>query len=634
MKKRYLFLAMVAVGLFWASHGAAITKNDIPASHANIFLDTDGKMYIKDRAGNRHDLQPEKPRYTLRMVHGNPTGTQWGITFYFHDSAYGLTLERGTLYYGFIHHGDGRYNLPVFYKRAAQIVDGRAGIDILKRLAGKYDLVNWQTTGKGTLGYRVADARGNLLYDGKIAFTGTGPFTVDTSIIEGPFVCKVGPTSATIAFETNVPAAGRIFINDRTFFDSARTWHEIAVSGLSPDRVYTYTVSTDRGRHQETCRFKTAPNSGARVPFVFAYASDSRAGQGGGERNIWGANAYMMKRIMAVVNAKNAAFLQFTGDQINGYTNSVSEQRLQYSNWKRAIEPWAGYTPVITGMGNHEFLGHAWDDKSDDGMQCDRFPFESESSEAVFAAAFVNPENGPDSEDGASYDPNPDGKDFPGYKENVFYYTYDNVAVVVLNSNYWYSPSLPQKTYLGGNLHGYIMDNQLVWLKKTLAELEKDENIDFVFITQHTPAFPNGGHVQDSMWYGGSNEPRPYVAGKPVAKGIIERRDEYLKILLEHAKVVAMLTGDEHNYSRLLLKNGVKIYAEDKYLPEHPLQITRPIWQINNGAAGAPYYARESTFWYDHLKGFTTQSAVVFFHIHGRSLKMEVVNPETLDRIE
>ena len=40
------------------------------------------------------------------------------------------------------------------------------------------------------------------------------------------------------------------------------------------------------------------------------------------------------------------------------------------------------------------------------------------------------------------------------HQENVFYYIYDNVAMVVLNSNYWYSYALPEKTYIGGNLHG------------------------------------------------------------------------------------------------------------------------------------------------------------------------------------
>ena len=57
-------------------------------------------------------------------------------------------------------------------------------------------------------------------------------------------------------------------------------------------------------------------------------------------------------------------------------------------------------------------------------------------------------------------------------------------------------------------------------------------------------------------------------------------------------------------------------------------------WQINNGAAGAPYHSREETPWRDHLEGFTTQNAVVFFHVHGKRLRMEVVNPVTLEVID
>ena len=161
-----------------------------------------------------------------------------------------------------------------------------------------------------------------------------------------------------------------------------------------------------------------------------------------------------------------------------------------------------------------------------------------------------------------------------------------------------------------------------------------DNNIDFVFVTHHAPAFPNAGHVDDAMWYEGSNKPRPYVAGRPVADGIIQRRDKYWQILVDHPKVVAVLTGDDHNYSKLLLKAGVDIYDNKKYSPEHPLKLTRPIWQINNGAAGAPYHSREPTPWYDHLEGFTTQNAVVFFHIEGPRMEIEVVNPHTLDNIE
>lgn len=137
-------------------------------------------------------------------------------------------------------------------------------------------------------------------------------------------MCKPCPTGVTIAFETNFPAVGRVTLDGRVFSDSGGgTTHEIQITGLTPNKVYEYTVSTAGGSRAETYCFKTAPAPGSRYPFVFAYTSDSRGGQGGGERDIRGVNAYMMRRIMALVSARNAAFLQFTGDQIYGYNNSA-----------------------------------------------------------------------------------------------------------------------------------------------------------------------------------------------------------------------------------------------------------------------------------------------------------------------
>jgi hypothetical protein len=285
-------------------------------------------------------------------------------------------------------------------------------------------------------------------------------------------------------------------------------------------------------------------------------------------------------------------------------------------------------------MGNHEALTYEFYDTSRNiSFSIDRFPFSTESSEAVFAKNFLMPMNGPVSEDGASYDPDKETTDFPSYKESVYYYSYDNVAVIVLNSDYFYAPSLKGYPGSSGNLHGYLMDQQMVWLKETLEKFEKDENIDHVFVTQHTPAFPNGGHVQDDMWYGGDNKYRPFVAGKPLQKGIIERRDEFIDLLANKStKVVAMLTGDEHNYNRIKLDSKVMIYPET-YLPDR-ITISRPIWQINNGAAGAPYYAQEQTPWSEHVQGFTTQNALVLIHVNGKKVSMHVVNPDTLETID
>ena len=447
------------------------------------------------------------------------------------------------------------------------------------------------------------------------------------------FVNLLTPEGATISFKTNMEVVAEVEVEGQKFRDETATReHAITISGLSPDREYDYTLQT--GGIPQKYAFRTAPEPGSRTSFTFAYASDSRSGQGGGERDIYGVNSYIMKKIMAATLMNNARFFQFTGDLINGYLTSKEATNLQYANWKRSIEAFAHYLPVYVGMGNHEALEYWFYDKRDQRvMKVDRFPFETESAEAVFRENFHMPMNGPESEDGAVYDPNPRRTDFPSYKESVFYYIYDNIAVIVLNSDYLYASSTAFIRLTGGNLHGYLLDKQMEWLAETLQVLEADERIDHIFVTQHTPAFPNGGHVGDDMWYGGNNQYRPYISGQNLAKGIIERRDEYLDLVINKSKkVLAILTGDEHNYNRLKITSEMKIYP-DMYFAEK-IEIGREVWQINNGAAGAPYYAQEETPWSEHVQGFTTQNALVLIHVEGKNVIMEVINPDTLELID
>jgi len=349
---------------------------------------------------------------------------------------------------------------------------------------------------------------------------------------------------------------------------------------------------------------------------------------------MYGVNAYIVKKILALARFQDVRFMQFSGDLITGYLSNVEDIQLQYANWKRVVQPFAHYFPMYLSMGNHEALLRTFvDTVARHIFQIDRFPFSTESAEVIFAENFTLPLNGPESEDNMYYDPNPNKVDFPPYAENVFYYTYDNTAVVVLNSDYFYSPSSAFIRRTSGGLHGYIMDAQLMWLKETIEILESDENIDHIFVTQHTPCFPNGGHTMDDMWYGGNNGWRPYVAGKPLHKGIIERRDQILQILVnESEKVRAILTGDEHNYSRLHLQPETKIYP-DNYFSEK-ISLRKSIYQINNGAAGAPYYAQEWMPWSPDVSNFTTQHAVVFFYVDGKQIWVEVRNPDTLEVVD
>ena len=595
-----------------------------PLIHHNLSRDDIGSHFLV--RGKKYYQAAVAPTYSLPGILGNPVGDQNGISFDFQDS-----LLNGRMYYGFIPYGDSKHPQPVYFRSPTKIEYGKTHVTI-SYLAGRYDMIGWEESGKGTLGYRVVNDEGYLIYDGIISFKGTGPFEIDDTIIEGPFVNLLTESGATIWFKTNNEIRPEVEVGGKTFKSKKGTTHEIEIKNLEPATTYNYIVRY--GSNEQSYNFKTAPVPGTRTKFTFAYASDSRSGNGGGERDLGGVNAYIIRKIMAINALKGAAFMQFTGDMITGYRSIMGEMELEYANWKRAVQPYAHYTPVITGMGNHEALVNLYfDPETRLQIQVDKFPFKTHSSEFLYAKEFVNPSNGPSGEDGAPYDPSVSTDDFPTYDENVFFYTYDNVAVVVLNSNYWYAPSKQFIQFVSGNLHGYIMDNQLEWFEKIIAKLEKDKNIDHIFLTQHTPFFPNGGHVQDDMWYNGNNDYRPVVAGKRMAKGIIERRDDLLEIIVNKStKVRAILTGDEHNYCKTEIGPETNRYPE-VYLPPK-IELSRTIYQINNGAAGAPYYAQEQTPWTPFTTGFTTQNAVVYFHIDGENIEMEVINPDTLEKVD
>lgn len=613
--------------IFVLSTSSLLIAQEIPASYSNISRGVDGKLYLQVNDTLAIAEAPSEAWLTLQNLQGNPKGTNEGIAFNFNNPDF-----KGAMYYGFIAYDDSRHPQPVYFYKKAIIDSGKTKIMIKKKMSGKFDMIGWKDSGKGTIGYRVVDGKGKMLYDGKIAFKGIGPFEIDDTIVEGPFVNLLQSDGSTISFTTNRPVKAQVEVDGKLFSDKDETLkHEIKLSGLNTNTNYQYTVRY--GKNKQSYNFQTAPKSGSRQPFTFAYAADSRSGSGGGERDLHGANFYMMKKIMALNSLKRATFMQFTGDLVNGYLNNKDQMHLQYANWKSAIGPFAHSIPVIAAMGNHETLTHKFVKGREHWYSVDQFPYETNSAEAIFKANFVNPQNGPSGEDGSIYDPSKNEIDFPSYKENVFYYTYDNVAIIVLNTNYWYTPSLKRAPFSSGNLHGYIMDNQFKWVKSTLMKLEKDNNIDHVFITGHTPFFPNGGHVGDDMYYGGDNKHRPVISGKPVKKGIIERRDEMLDLFINKSKKVrAILAGDEHNYCRTEVGPDTPIYPDNFALPK--IKINRTIWQINNGSAGAPYYAQEQTPWTSKVKGFTTQNVVVYFHVDGKKIEVEVQNPDTLEPVD
>jgi len=602
-----------------------LKAQEIPATYSNIGSDENG-IYLQ-LENKRVYAVPAGDNFRFSDLYSNIIGTEQGL-----DLNFKFPELNGTLYFGFINYKDGSFPQPVYFRESASIINGKAHIPIKEKLSGKFDMIGWEKSGRGILGYRIVNKDGTILYDGKAAFTNKDNlFTSAPTVIEGPFINKLTEKGVVISFTTSQETEANIVINGKTYKDrKAGFKHEISINKLKASTTYDYKLKV--GEFSFDFSFETAPTPGSHQKFTFAYGSDSRAGQGGGERNIFGTNAYIMKRIASLAKDEGVKFVQFTGDLIDGYEVSRERMNLQYANWKHVVEPYWHYIPFYAGFGNHEAYSYLFNDTvANYTYMIDHFPFADDSGESLFQDNFVLPENGPKSEDGSIYDPNPSVMDFPSYKESVYWYTYANVAVVVLNSDYFYAPQ--GLHYTSGNLHAFIMDNQKRWLEKTLKRLEKNEDIDHVFISLHTPFFPNGGHVKDDMWYNGDNRFRAMVNEEGYNEGIIQRRDELLDIIVNKStKTVAALTGDEHNYNMLTINEEMPRYP-DAY--SHPkVKLNRTFYQINNGAAGAPYYAQEETPWMKNLRNFSTQNAIVLIDVDGKQIKVRVKNPDTLELID
>lgn len=602
----------------------------IPSVYGNLSYNKSGNLQGKQTDGSSVTLFRKPAWYTLSGVTPEVRGEKDGLRLLFSAER----LRGGTLVYGLIPYG--QHNYPAAVLRFQTSIDdhGESLLPVRKDLNEGYDHTGWRISGRGVVGYRLIDSNGVMIHEGKVAFTADASrFYPHPGILRGPFVSCQTDSSVTVWYETSEPVLTQIDLDADTL-DFTGTIpvkrHEYTLRGLRSDTEYRYTVRC--GDLEQSYHFRTAPAPGASTPFVFAYASDSRSGYGGGERNMYGTNSQIMGRIGALALHEGAAFVQFTGDQSDGYVSDPDEWRLQAANWIQAVEPYWHYVPFHVGMGNHEALG--WASTARNWGAIDGFPFETYSAEALFGELFVEPINGPDSEDGAVYDPNPDTPgDFPTYRENTYAYTFGNTAMIVLNSDYWFAPLLRSLRPIGGNLHGYIMDRQMEWLAQTLQAFENDHNIDHVFLTIHTPPFPNGGHRGDCMWYNGDNSNRPWVAGQPVEKGIIERRDEFLDLCVnQSSKVVAFLCGDEHNYNRMRIDDQTPRYPEDWDKVRLPLR--RTVWQVINGAAGAPFYGKQELPWSAGVEGFTVQNALCFFEVSGKAVKLRVVNPDTLEEID
>ncbi|HEY4286535.1 MAG TPA: hypothetical protein VGN00_05505 [Puia sp.] len=620
---KYLTLTGSLLATLLSAQAQIAPGAEIPASLNHLTYDASNRLTVQTGGQTFTDTRKEDD-YKLPGIMGVLTGTETGILLNLHRPGFNGTVAYGPL------DETAEYPAIAFLPRDARISDGKALLEMKKTFTKATDYFHLADQGKGILGYRIIDSTGRIIYEGRTAFEGKGPYQVVPTITQGPMVNTVEPNQFVLAYETQVAIKTTVTVDGRTFSDDREsTRHELPITGLKPSTEYTYTITY--GARTESHKMTTAPAKGSRQPFTFAFASANRATTGGGERDFGGTNYQHTRAVMAAAMMNKAAFLQCTGDFTNGANTSEGGHLMEYANFKRALEPFWSRIPVYVGMGDHETNKTTLrnQDPNNRGYSVELFPYAEVSGEATFAKAFVNPANGPQSEDGAAYDPNPNQMDFPTYKENVYSYTYGNIAMIVLNTEYWESKT-PAVT--GGCPEGYIMDQQMKWLRETVQHMENDPDIDHIFVNIHGAVFPNGDHLTDAMYWSGDNTSRAVVAGVGLPKGAIERRDEIIDACVNKSKkFLAFISGDEHNFSFLEVTPATPIYKDGYTGPK--IRISRPFYNINNGGGGAAPYAMLKSPWSGLFKYFTPPPSVALITVSGKKVVLKAVHAETLEPI-
>jgi hypothetical protein len=519
-------------------------------------------------------------------------------------------------------------------------------------------------------------------YDGRVGITGdSGGISRVNTITEGPFVTRLNsdtPGKVVFVWETDMhrngedwqvllagpyeagtesPETGDFAASQAEYMMEKVTenpgtdrayvlyQHSMRVTGLQPDSRYFYYVQGTNMPAGVPVRtpiypFTTAPRPGE-GSVSFAFASDSREGGMGGLQNYMGVNFGIMSWTARDAYRRGADFYIFGGDLINGYTSETWDFRLQLKAWKQATMGFWRSRPVYPAMGNHETLINRFGDIMGYGITLDKWPYSTDSAEAIFAEQFWNPVNGP----------KPSDPRRPTYDENVYSFQYGPVLCIAFNNNYWYSRDEYSARY-GGSPEGYMMDDQLDWIEKALAEAESDRSVRYIVLYAQEPVWPNGGHVKDAMWYYGDNNVAAFTskADKMVqdpAGGIIEVRNRFWEAVAKSSKTAAVLVGDEHNYHRTLIDKTtpVGLYPQDDtdgdgkldtYSPNPAFKF--PVWHLCAGTAGAPYYAEEKTPWQDagYMKRFSSQQGYLMLHADKRRISAEFITKtgQVLDKVD
>lgn len=282
----------------------------------------------------------------------------------------------------------------------------------------------------------------------------------------------------------------------------AAVYHTVELTGLTPSTLYAYRVG-DESNWSEWFHFRTASDSAE--PFSFIYFGDAQ----NDIKSLW---SRVIRQAYSMM--PEARFMLHAGDLINH-----SDSDAEWGEWHSGGGWLNGMLPSVATPGNHEY---------------------SARLSPQWRPQFAFPENGPDAR---------------GLAETVYYFDYQGVRFISLNTQKMGTPRAAQR--------------QAEWLEGVLATNPHPWTI----VTHHMPMF--------AAAQGRS--------GHPLA-------NRYIRPLYESYGVDLVLQGHDHSYGR-----GDVALSRD--VDGRPLR-SGPVYVVS--VSGRKMYEPGNPWWAD-VSGGNTQ---------------------------
>ncbi|MBN2669889.1 MAG: hypothetical protein JXR60_11770 [Bacteroidales bacterium] len=404
---------------------------------------------------------------------GSPEGTGNGIQFSFLDEKFSGAIKVGYR----------SQKNPLFidwYEKEFNIFKGKANIN-LETIRQSWLGITRLHFNEDELIIMVLDRDSSILYIGNLAYQYKGFYKVKPTLI-GSLNVRFFNDSLRIDYKTFPEVFTEIQVGTRHFQEiQADTDHKFQIP-IEPNELIDSVGLKINGRWQYY-QLKFFDNNSSVWSFSLANSNFRN------DVMPYWTDSLLFNSLNYSVKNKDK-FCLIVGSKSDSTSSQLQNKQLQYYQFQNYISPFTVGLQCYYTMGENDRLFQTYNFDSLGRLNLDKFPFATESSEAVFLDAFNMPYNGPMADDSILNSK----KNWPPYKGSTYWFKQNNVAIVVLNP-FHFSSENNTAYFFSGNQLKHIDRQQLLWLEKTMKTIDIDSAIQHVFIVSERDVY------SDSTFY-------------------------------------------------------------------------------------------------------------------------------------